>query len=247
MTPRSTRTLQKPRKVPRNWYFPSFGATPSGAACAAMRGRGKRSARRARRDDGEPWLETVEQAQKLRRLRRVAGDGDAACRDCVGEGELPQHDGVDIVFELTPGTEAPAEMNLYFPQFRVLDMAENATHTMHNLYTLRGAEIRDGNAWARYLDDALVRFGGKSDVLIAQHHWPVWGEAELQAYLAKQRDLYKFINDQSLRLLNQGYTPGEIADELALPRSLAQEWALRGYYGTLRHNARAVYQKYLGW
>ena len=103
-------------------------------------------------------------------------------------------DGVDIVFELTPGTEAPAEMNLYFPQFRVLDMAENATHTMHNLYTLRGAEIRDGNAWARYLDDALVRFGGKSDVLIAQHHWPVWGEAELQAYLAKQRDLYKFIN-----------------------------------------------------
>jgi alkyl sulfatase BDS1-like metallo-beta-lactamase superfamily hydrolase len=156
-------------------------------------------------------------------------------------------DGVDIVFQLTPGTEAPSEMNLYFPQFRVLDMAENATHTMHNLYTLRGAEIRDGNAWARYLDDALVLFGDKSDVLIAQHHWPVWGGAKLQAYLAKQRDLYKFINDQSLRLLNHGYTPSEIAEQLTLPKSLAQEWALRGYYGTLRHNARAVYQKYLGW
>jgi alkyl sulfatase BDS1-like metallo-beta-lactamase superfamily hydrolase len=156
-------------------------------------------------------------------------------------------DGVDIVFQLTPGTEAPSEMNLYFPQFRVLDMAENATHTMHNLYTLRGAEIRDGNAWARYLDDALARFGDKSDVLIAQHHWPVWGGATLRAYLARQRDLYKFINDQSLRLLNEGDTPGEIAEQLKLPKSLQQEWALRGYYGTLRHNARAVYQKYLGW
>jgi len=156
-------------------------------------------------------------------------------------------DGVDIVFQLTPGTEAPAEMNLYFPQFRVLDMAENATHTMHNLYTLRGAEIRDGAAWARYIDDALALFGDKSDVLIAQHHWPVWGGAKIKAYLTKQRDLYKFINDQSLRLLNQGLTPGEIAEQLTLPASLAQEWALRGYYGTLRHNARAVYQKYLGW
>jgi alkyl sulfatase BDS1-like metallo-beta-lactamase superfamily hydrolase len=156
-------------------------------------------------------------------------------------------DGVDIVFQLTPGTEAPAEMNLYFPQFRVLDMAENATHTMHNLYTLRGAEIRDGNAWARYLDEALALFGDKTDVLIAQHHWPVWDGAKITAYLAKQRDLYKFINDQSLRLLNQGFTPGEIAEQLKLPASLAQEWALRGYYGTLRHNARAVYQKYLGW
>jgi alkyl sulfatase BDS1-like metallo-beta-lactamase superfamily hydrolase len=156
-------------------------------------------------------------------------------------------DGVDIVFQLTPGTEAPAEMNLYFPQFRVLDMAENATHTMHNLYTLRGAEIRDGNAWARYLDEALALFGDKTDVLIAQHHWPVWDRAKITAYLAKQRDLYKFINDQSLRLLNQGFTPGEIAEQLKLPASLAQEWALRGYYGTLRHNARAVYQKYLGW
>ena len=156
-------------------------------------------------------------------------------------------DGVDIVFELTPGTEAPSEMNLYFPQFRVLDMAENATHTMHNLYTLRGAEIRDGNAWARYLDEALALYGDKSDVLIAQHHWPVWGGERIQAYLAKQRDLYKFINDQSLRLLNQGLTPGDIAEQLKLPASLAQEWPLRGYYGTLRHNARAVYQKYLGW
>jgi alkyl sulfatase BDS1-like metallo-beta-lactamase superfamily hydrolase len=156
-------------------------------------------------------------------------------------------DGIDIVFQLTPGTEAPAEMNLYFPQFRVLDMAENVTHTMHNLYTLRGAEIRDGNLWSRYINEALEQFGGRSDVLIAQHHWPVWGTDRIVAAMKKQRDLYKFINDQSLRLLNQGLTPGEIAEVLRLPASLAGDWSLRGYYGTLRHNARAVYQKYLGW
>src|SRR5262249_41170744 len=149
--------------------------------------------------------------------------------------------------QLTPGTEGPAEMNLYFPQFRVLDMAENATHNMHNLYTLRGAEIRDGNSWSSYIGEALQLFGRKSEVLIAQHHWPVFGSDRIIAYLKKQRDLYKFINDQSLRLLNQGLTPGEIAETLRLPKSLESEWALRGYYGTLRHNARAVYQKYLGW
>jgi len=129
----------------------------------------------------------------------------------------------------------------------VLDMAENTTHNMHNLYTLRGAEIRDGNAWSRYIGEALQLFGNRSDVLIAQHHWPTFGSDRIVAYLKKQRDLYKFINDQSLRLLNQGLTPAEIAETLRLPASLANEWALRGYYGTLRHNARAVYQKYLGW
>src|SRR6266498_2790159 len=167
--------------------------------------------------------------------------------DLIRTNETRTIDGVEIVFQLTPGTEAPAEMNMYFPQFRVLDMAENVTHNMHNLYTLRGAEIRDGNAWSHSIGEALQLFGQRTDVLIAQHHWPTFGSDKIVAYLKKQRDLYKFINDQSLRLLNQGLTPAEIAETLRLPATLANEWALRGYYGTLRHNARAVYQKYLGW
>ena len=167
--------------------------------------------------------------------------------DLIRRNETRTIDGVEIFLQLTPGTEAPAEMNLYFPQFRVLDMAENTTHNMHNLYTLRGAEIRDGNAWSHYIGEALQLFGKRSDVLIAQHHWPVFGPDRIVAYLKKQRDLYKFINDQSLRLLNHGLIGAEIAEALRLPASLAGEWALRGYYGTLRHNARAVYQKYLGW
>ena len=156
-------------------------------------------------------------------------------------------DGVEIVFQLAPGSEAPSEMLMYFPQFRVLDMAEDVTHNMHNLYTIRGSEVRDGNLWSRYISEAMETFGDKSDVIIAQHHWPVAGQARVVALMKKQRDLYKFINDQSLRLLNLGYTPGEIAETLRMPASLEQEWSARGYYGTLRHNARAVYQKYLGW
>jgi alkyl sulfatase BDS1-like metallo-beta-lactamase superfamily hydrolase len=161
--------------------------------------------------------------------------------------ETRRIDGVDIVFQLTPGTEAPSEMNLYFPALRVLDMAENTSHNMHNLYTLRGAEVRDGNAWSQFIGESLDEFGTRADVLIAQHHWPTWGNANIQAYMARQRDLYKFIHDQSVRLINQGYKPDEIAQSLKLPASLARDWALRGYYGTLSHNARAVYQKYMGW
>jgi alkyl sulfatase BDS1-like metallo-beta-lactamase superfamily hydrolase len=156
-------------------------------------------------------------------------------------------DGVQFVFQLVPGSEAPSEMLMYLPQFRVLDMAEDVTHTMHNLYTIRGAEVRDGNLWARYIDEARVAFGDKTDVLIAQHHWPTTGQARIADLLKKQRDMYKFINDQSLRLLNQGYTAADIAETLRMPASLEQEWSARGYYGTLRHNAKAVYQKYLGW
>ncbi len=156
-------------------------------------------------------------------------------------------DGVEIVFQLVPGSEAPAEMLMYFPQLRVLDMAEDVTHNMHNLYTLRGAEVRDGNLWSRYIGEALEAFGDRSDVVIAQHHWPVAGQARVVDLLKKQRDMYKYINDQSLRLLNQGYTAAEIAETLRMPASLEREWSARGYYGTLRHNARAVYQKYLGW
>ena len=156
-------------------------------------------------------------------------------------------DGVEIVFKLVPGSEAPTEMLMYFPQFRVLDMAEDVTHTLHNLYAIRGAEVRDGSLWSRYISDALENFGDKTDVLIAQHHWPVTGQPRIVELLEKQRDLYKFINDQSLRLASKGYTPDEIAETLRLPASLQQEWSARGYYGTLRHNAKAVYQKYLGW
>ena len=152
-----------------------------------------------------------------------------------------------MVFQLTPGTEAPAEMNIYFPQFRVLNAAENVTHTMHNLYTLRGAEIRDAIAWSSYIEQMREEFGQRSEVMIAQHHWPKWGAANIDAMLRRQRDVYRFIHDQSVRLLNQGYTPREIAAQLRLPPSLDQEWSVRGYYGTVSHNSKAVYQKYLGW
>jgi alkyl sulfatase BDS1-like metallo-beta-lactamase superfamily hydrolase len=156
-------------------------------------------------------------------------------------------DGVEIEFHLVPGSEAPAEMILYFPQFKLLNMAEDANHTMHNLYTIRGAEIRDGRLWSRYIGEAIERYGDKTDAVIAQHHWPIWGNARVVAFLKKQRDLYKFIHDQSVRLLNHGLTSTEIAEQLKLPQSLANDWASRGYYGTLSHNAKAVYQFYLGW
>lgn len=156
-------------------------------------------------------------------------------------------DGVEIEFHLVPGSEAPSEMILYFPQFKLLNMAEDATHNMHNLYTIRGAEIRDGRLWSRDIGEAIERYGDKTDVVIAQHHWPIWGNERIVAFLKKQRDLYKFIHDQTVRLLNHGLTPTEIAEQLKLPPSLSTEWSARGYYGTLSHNAKAVYQFYLGW
>jgi alkyl sulfatase BDS1-like metallo-beta-lactamase superfamily hydrolase len=156
-------------------------------------------------------------------------------------------DGVEIVFQLAPETEAPAEMHLFLPQSGVLNMAENATHHLHNFLPLRGAVVRDPRVWAKYLAEALDLFGARTEVLIAQHHWPVWGTARVRAYLEKQHDLYKFIHDQSVRMLNLGRKPGEIAEEIALPAGLASEWYLRGYYGSLKHNAKAVYQRYLGW
>ena len=156
-------------------------------------------------------------------------------------------DGVEIEFHLAPSSEAPSEMLMYFPQFKMLNMAEDATHNMHNLYTIRGAEIRDGKLWSRYIADAIERYGEKTEAVIAQHHWPVWGNERITAFLKKQRDLYKFIHDQSVRLLNHGLTPTEISEQLKLPPTLASDWASRGYYGTLSHNAKAVYQFYLGW
>ena len=156
-------------------------------------------------------------------------------------------DGVEIEFHLAPSSEAPSEMLMYFPQFKMLNMAEDATHNMHNLYTIRGAEIRDGRVWSRYISDAIERYGDKTEIEIAQHHWPMWGKERIVSFLKKQRDLYKFIHDQSVRLLNHGLTPTEISEQLKLPPALASDWASRGYYGTLSHNAKAVYQFYLGW
>ena len=126
-------------------------------------------------------------------------------------------DGIEIVFQLVPGSEAPAEMLMYFPQLRVLDMAEDVTHNMHNLYTIRGAEVRDGRLWSHYISEALENFGVDTGVVIAQHHWPVRGNARVVDLLKKHRGLYKFINDQSMRLLNQGYTAAEIAETLRMP------------------------------
>jgi alkyl sulfatase BDS1-like metallo-beta-lactamase superfamily hydrolase len=155
--------------------------------------------------------------------------------------------GLDVEFQLTPGTEAPAEMNLYLPQLRALCMAENATQMMHNILTPRGAQVRDAKAWAQYLDSSLARYGDKSDVLFAQHNWPTWGGERIRTFLADQRDMYAFLNDRTLHLLNQGLTPLEVADAIKkLPGSLDQKWYTRGYYGSLSFNVRAVYQRYLG-
>jgi len=186
----------------------------------------------------------------LGKIDGVGGPGRSVMAPTMSITEaLETHtiDGVPIVFQLTPATEAPAEMHLFLPKHRVLNLAENATKTMHNLLPFRGTEVRDSSAWSKYLGAALDRFGADTDVLIAQHHWPTWGRERVASALANQRDLYKYIHDQSVRLMNHGYTPAEIAEELVLPPGLANDWAARGYYGTLSHNAKAVYQKYLGW
>ena len=161
--------------------------------------------------------------------------------------ETHRVDGVEIVFQLTPETEAPAEMHMFYPELRALNLAENATHNLHNLYPIRGAQVRDANAWAKYLNEARDRFGREVDVAFAQHHWPVWGNGRVLDFLGKQRDLYKFLHDQTVRLMNHGYKAAEIAERLTLPKSLASTWHVRGYYGTLSHNAKSVYQRYIGW
>ena len=155
-------------------------------------------------------------------------------------------DGLEIEFQLTPGTEAPAEMNAYFPKYRALWMAENCTGTLHNLYTLRGAEVRDANDWAKYIIEADQRFCDKTDVVFQSHNWPHWGE-EIHDYLLNTAAIYKFIHAQTLHYMNQGYTSTEVAAMLTLPEKLEKVWYTRPYYGTLAHNAKAVYQKYLGW
>jgi len=156
-------------------------------------------------------------------------------------------DGVRIVFQMTPGTEAPAEMNFFFPEFRALCMAENATHNLHNIVTLRGALVRDAHAWAGFLDESIFLFAADSEVSFASHHWPTWGTTNIVDYLSKQRDLYAYLNDQTLRYLNRGFTGIEIAEMIELPPTLASSWHCRGYYGSVSHNVKAVYQRYMGW
>ena len=162
-------------------------------------------------------------------------------------GEKHTVDGVEIEFQMAPGTEAPAEMHFYFPRFRALCMAENATHNLHNLLTLRGALVRDPHGWAGYLTEAIDTFADRADVVFASHHWPTWGKEQIVEFLSLQRDLYAYLHDQTLRQLNQGYTGIEIAETFAMPPALERAWHAHGYYGSVSHNVKAVSQRYMGW
>ncbi|HEU5126514.1 MAG TPA: alkyl sulfatase dimerization domain-containing protein [Glycomyces sp.] len=167
--------------------------------------------------------------------------------DVTRTGQEATVDGVRLVFQLTPGTEAPSEMNFHLPQRRALCMAENASHNMHNLLTLRGAVVRDPRVWSRYLNESMLLFAADSDVLFASHHWPTWGADRIRSYLTVQRDLYAYMHDQTLRLINQGLTGTELAERIELPPGLEAAWSARGYYGSLSHNTKAIYQRYMGW
>jgi alkyl sulfatase BDS1-like metallo-beta-lactamase superfamily hydrolase len=167
--------------------------------------------------------------------------------DVTRTGQEETIDGVRIVFQVTPGTEAPAEMNFYFPAQRALCMAENATHNLHNLLTLRGALVRDPRSWAIYLNEAIEMFGAGTDAAFASHHWPTWGTENVTRYLSQQRDLYAYLHDQTLRMLNNGSTGMEAAEDMRLPPALENAWHARGYYGSVSHNVKAIYQRYMGW
>lgn len=168
-------------------------------------------------------------------------------RDITHTGEKLVIDGLTFEFMLAPDTEAPAEMHWFIEQLGALTAAENCCHTLHNTYTLRGAAIRDPQAWSQYLNDTIDRWGHKTEVMYGMHHWPVWGTEATLEMLRRGSDAYRYINDQTLRLANQGYTPREIGEMIELPESLAHHWGLRGYYGTVNHNVKATYVKYLGW
>ncbi|MFT2816664.1 alkyl/aryl-sulfatase [Leifsonia sp. A12D58] len=162
-------------------------------------------------------------------------------------GESLTIDGVEIVFQMAPGTEAPSEMHFYFPRYKALCMAENATHTQHNLLTLRGALVRDPHVWSQYLTEAIETFGSTADVVFTSHHWPTWGRERIIDFLSIQRDMYGYLHDQTLRLLNKGYTGAEIAERMQLPPALEAAWSTHGYYGSISHNVKAIYQRYMGW
>jgi alkyl sulfatase BDS1-like metallo-beta-lactamase superfamily hydrolase len=167
--------------------------------------------------------------------------------DVTKTGQEEVVDGVRLIFQMTPGTEAPCEVNFYIPDRRALCMAENATHNLHNILTLRGALVRDAQAWASYLDETIVLFAQGADVSFASHHWPTWGREAIIRYLSEQRDLYAYLHDQTVRMMNQGLTGIEIAESLVLPRALQTAWHAQGYYGSVSHNVKAIYQRYMGW
>ena len=174
--------------------------------------------------------------------------GLAAPNDLIRKtGETRVLDGVTFEFQMAPDTEAPAEMHMFLPEKGVLNMAENAVHNFHNLLPFRGAQVRNSLNWTTYISEAIELWGDKAQVLIGQHHWPVWDNARVVDYLKVQRDLYKFVHDQTLRMINQGMTPQEIAEAIRLPKSIENNWHARGYYGSLRHNVKAIYQHYIGW
>ncbi|HSF97555.1 MAG TPA: alkyl sulfatase dimerization domain-containing protein [Ornithinibacter sp.] len=156
-------------------------------------------------------------------------------------------DGVRMVFQMAPDTEAPSEFLIYLPDFKALCAAEDATHNLHNLLTLRGAVVRDPNGWSKYLTETIDLFGGDLEVVFASHHWPTWGQERAVEFLSLQRDLYAYLHDQTLRMLNQGYVGPEIAERIELPPALENAWSTRGYYGSVSHNVKAIYQRYLGW
>lgn len=171
----------------------------------------------------------------------------APTKTIVRTGEKMIIDGLEFDFLMTPGSEAPAEMHFYIPALKALCTAENATHTLHNFYTLRGAKTRDTSKWTEYLNETLDMWGNDAEVLFMPHTWPVWGNKHINDYIGKYRDTIKYIHDQTLHLANQGYTMNEIGDMIKLPPALANNWASRGYYGSVSHNARAVYNFYLGY
>ena len=171
----------------------------------------------------------------------------APTEDITHTGQELVVDGIRIVFQLTPETEAPAEMNFYFPDQRWLCMAENCTHTMHNLIPIRGAQARDALSWSKYINEAIELFADRSDLVFASHHWPRWGGDDVRSYLTRQRDLYRWMHDQTLRLAGHGLVPTEIAEQLQLPPEFVGEGHTTGYYGALVHNVKAVYQRYLSW
>ncbi|WP_315737138.1 MULTISPECIES: alkyl/aryl-sulfatase [unclassified Bradyrhizobium] len=165
----------------------------------------------------------------------------------MATGDTRTIDGLTFEFQMAPNSEAPAEMHFFVPRYRLLNLAENCTHNFHNLLPFRGADVRDALAWSKYLGEALQLWGGKAEVMCGQHHWPIWGASRVDGMIREQRDLYKFAHDQTVRLMNHGLTASEIAEQIRLPRSLEGAWHARGYYGHIRHNVKAIYQKYLGW
>ncbi|MEY3269802.1 MAG: hypothetical protein RL480_2562 [Pseudomonadota bacterium] len=162
-------------------------------------------------------------------------------------GQSVTIDGMEIVFQMTPGAEAPAEFNFWIPSLKALCTAETTTSSLHNVQTLRGAKVRDAKAWAGYLTETQRLWGNQVDVLFTSHHWPRFGNPAIQTYLGHQRDAYKYIHDQSVRRMNLGQTPAEIAEGLKLPAALRADWSTREFYGTVSHNAKAVYDRYMGW